>query len=71
LRCAFFQRLLDVPHAALDDDYRLRQDYGVKGSPTLVFNEGRPIIYGNVDYRVIEANIEELLRNNNQSASWC
>lgn len=57
--------------AALDDDLQLKEQYGVSGSPTLVLNEGRQIIYGNVGYRVIEANIQELLTNQEYQASWC
>lgn len=57
--------------AALDDDLQLKEKYGIAGSPTLVLNEGRQIIYGNVGYRVIEANIQELLTNQEYQASWC
>lgn len=32
-------------------------------SSTLIFNEGRQRLNGNVGYRVIEANIRELLHN--------
>jgi len=54
----------------LDDD--AKQEYQVPGSPTLVFNEGRQRLYGNVGYRIIEANIRELLQNNKSGeASWC
>ena len=57
--------------AGLDDDLQLKEKYGVSGSPTLVLNEGRQIIYGNVGYRVIEANIQELLTQPEYQASWC
>jgi predicted DsbA family dithiol-disulfide isomerase len=57
--------------AALDDDFQLKEQYGVTGSPTLVLNEGRQIIYGNVGYRVIEANIQELIHQPETQASWC
>ncbi len=43
----------------------------VTGSPTFVLNEGRQKLYGNVGYRVIEANVHELLRDNSDVASWC
>jgi len=52
-------------------DQQLKEKYRVVGSPTLVFNEGRQIIYGNVGYRVIEANINELLNECSTLASWC
>ncbi len=57
--------------AALNQDFLLKETYRVTGSPTLVFNEGRQIIYGNVGYRVIEANIQELLKEPVTSLSWC
>ena len=57
--------------SALDSDLQLKEKYGVVGSPSLVLNEGRQIIYGNVGYRVIEANIRELLNQPENQASWC
>jgi predicted DsbA family dithiol-disulfide isomerase len=59
-------------HAALASDYKDAESLGVSGSPTMLFNEGRQKLYGNVGYRIIEANIHELLREPNlDSASWC
>lgn len=44
----------------------------IEGSPTFVLNEGRQKLYGNVGFRIIEANIRELLREPNpDNASWC
>lgn len=57
--------------AALFNDLQLKEEYAVKGSPTLILNGGRQIIYGNVGYRVIEANVEELLIQPESQASWC
>lgn len=57
--------------ASLFQDLQLQAEYLVRGSPTLVFNEGRQILYGNVGYRVIEANISELLHSPTEQASWC
>jgi predicted DsbA family dithiol-disulfide isomerase len=57
--------------AALDEDRQLVESYRVKGSPTLVLNEGRQILYGNVGYKVMEANVHELLNNSQTQASWC
>ena len=44
----------------------------IEGSPSFVLNEGRQKLYGNVGFRIIEANIQELLQapGGNQ-ASWC
>lgn len=58
-------------HAALDIDSQLKEEYQVPGSPTLIFNEGRQKIYGNVGYRVIEANVRELINQPESQASWC
>ena len=59
-------------HAALCGDMALEQKLSIEGSPTFVLNEGRQKLYGNVGYRVIEANLQELLRAPNLSeASWC
>lgn len=58
-------------HAALEQDLQLKQKLSISGSPTLSFNEGRQTLYGNVGYRLIEANIQELLNEPSQLASWC
>ena len=58
-------------HAGYSRDLRFAQEQQVKVSPTLVFNEGRQRLSGNVGYRVIEANVRELLSNPTQESSWC
>ena len=57
--------------ARLSEEFALAQSLGVRSSPTLIFNEGRQILSGNVGYRVIEANIQELLRAPAAQLSWC
>ena len=57
--------------AALSADLRSAKELGVKGSPTWVLNEGRQILYGNVGYRILSANIEELFKHPVAEASWC
>ena len=57
-------------HALLSEDMALARDQSVRASPTLLFNEGRQMLTGNVGYRVIEANIRELLRAP-AGSSWC
>jgi len=58
--------------AALFEDVEARAAQSIEGSPTLVFNEGRQKLYGNVGYRVIAANVEELLHSPaHDAASWC
>jgi len=59
-------------HADLEADHRDQQLLMVQGSPTIILNEGRQKLYGNVGYNVIEANIKELLRSPAAgAASWC
>ncbi|MGZ3273053.1 MAG: DsbA family oxidoreductase [Caulobacteraceae bacterium] len=58
--------------AALASDYQDAEAMHIKGSPSFVLNEGRQKLYGNVGYKIIEANIQELLRDPNPDhASWC
>jgi len=58
--------------AMLDRDMALAQKLHVTGSPTFVMNEGRQVLYGNVGYRLLEANVEELLHVPGPGeASWC
>lgn len=57
--------------AALMSDYHHARDQAIKGSPSYVLDGGRQILYGNVGYRVLHANIEELLVSPPDEASWC
>ncbi len=58
--------------AALFRDMELRDQYRVEGSPTYVLNNGRQKLYGNVGYKVIEANVREILTTPEENcASWC
>lgn len=58
--------------AALFRDMELRDQYRLEGSPTYVLNNGRQKLYGNVGYKVIEANVREILTTPQESsASWC
>jgi predicted DsbA family dithiol-disulfide isomerase len=58
-------------YAQLSKDFDLVKEHTVAVSPTLIFNEGRQRLNGNVGYRVIEANIRELLNNPPGEQSWC
>jgi predicted DsbA family dithiol-disulfide isomerase len=58
-------------HALLSDDFARARETGVRMSPTIVLNEGRQILAGNVGYRVIEANVSEMLSSPESQASWC
>lgn len=74
LPCAEIHKLINsgAAHAALHLDTEAHHRHLVPGSPTLVFNESRQRLYGNIGYRIIEANIRELLRDKHYGeASWC
>jgi predicted DsbA family dithiol-disulfide isomerase len=57
--------------AALMSDYQESKRQNIKGSPSYVIDGGRQVLFGNVGYRVIHANIEELLKHPQDEASWC
>jgi len=58
--------------AALATDYKDAEGMGIQGSPTFVLNSGRQKLYGNVGYRILEANVHELVREPKEGqASWC
>lgn len=57
--------------AMLMQDYQKSKQQSIKGSPSYVIDEGRQTLYGNVGYRVLLANVEELLKNSGEEASWC
>ena len=57
--------------AELCRDVELRDEFKVEGSPTYILNEGRQKLYGNVGYRIIEANLQEILNKPESETSWC
>ncbi|WP_017301598.1 DsbA family oxidoreductase [Nodosilinea nodulosa] len=73
LPIAMIQQQIDSgeAYAQLSKDFDLVKEHAVSVSPTLIFNEGRQRLNGNVGYRVIEANIRELLHNPPVEESWC
>jgi len=58
-------------HARLAHDLKSADESGVRSSPTMMFNDGRQTLSGNVGYRVLEANIRELIRHPAAQQSWC
>ncbi len=57
--------------AALMTDYHEAQILQLKGSPSYIMDNGRQTLYGNVGYRILSANVEELLKRPVDEASWC
>jgi predicted DsbA family dithiol-disulfide isomerase len=58
--------------AALAADYQEAEKLRIEGSPSLVLNQGRQKLYGNVGFRLIEANVQGLMRTPaSDDASWC
>lgn len=58
--------------ARLATDYQDADKMRIEGSPSFVLNDGRQKLYGDVGFRIIEANIHELLRAPaGDQASWC
>ena len=58
-------------HAELAADYEQAREQDVRMSPTLLLNEGRQRLSGNVGYRVIAANVREVLEKRVGQFSWC
>lgn len=73
LPVAAIEQLLDNGQAmaALMRDIELRDEYRIEGSPTYLLNEGRQKLYGNLGYRILEANVREVLEKADNQASWC
>lgn len=57
--------------AVLSEDMKMAMEMNVKSSPTLIFNEDRQRLTGNVGYKIIQANIRELLHSPDKQQSWC
>jgi predicted DsbA family dithiol-disulfide isomerase len=58
--------------AKLAADYELAQSLRVQGSPTYIFSEGRQILFGNINYNILEANVSEFLsEKRNEIGSDC
>jgi predicted DsbA family dithiol-disulfide isomerase len=58
-------------YSDLNMDFQHAKDYQISVSPAWVFNEGRQKLIGNVGYRVIEANLKELIIAKPLQQNWC
>ncbi|KZY34750.1 hypothetical protein A3729_18050 [Oleiphilus sp. HI0043] len=65
--------LIDEGDAAalLMSDYQKAAELNIKGSPSWIMNNGRQELFGNVGYRILRANIKEVLSKPGYEASWC
>ena len=57
--------------AGLMRNYQQAKALALKGSPSFIIDNGRQILYGNVGYRVLLANIEAQLNVPENDVSWC
>lgn len=57
--------------AGLMRNYQQAKMLALKGSPSYIIDNGRQILYGNVGYRVLLANIEAQLNSPENDVSWC
>jgi predicted DsbA family dithiol-disulfide isomerase len=57
--------------AALQRDYHMARKMTLKGSPSWVMNGGRQVLFGNVGYRILSANVKEILAHPANDVSWC
>lgn len=57
--------------AGLMRNYQDAKMLALKGSPSYIIDNGRQILYGNVGYRVLLANIEAQLNAPENDVSWC
>ena len=61
-----------IAFARLAADYQDADKMRIEGSPSFVLNDGRQKLYGNIGFRLMEANVRELLRAPRvDDASWC
>jgi len=58
----FSDALCVSANAALASDNEAASAMNIQGSPSFVLNEGRQKLYGQVGYRILEANIQALRR---------
>lgn len=58
-------------YARISRDMNLAKELNIKASPTIIFNEDRQRLTGNVGYKIIKANIKELLDQSLDASSWC
>ena len=58
-------------YAILSEHIQRAAEGNVRASPTLTFNEDRQRLTGNVGYRIIEANVRELIERPEAQQTWC
>ncbi len=57
-------------HALMACDQKSANETGIRVSPTMTLNEERQMLCGNVGYRVLEANVRELMQHPAGQPDW-
>jgi predicted DsbA family dithiol-disulfide isomerase len=57
--------------AAVCEDDAEKERLRIQGSPTYVFDNGRAMLYGNFDFRILHSTVEELVRGVGPGGSAC
>lgn len=58
--------------ALFSSELLMKESFKLEGSPTYLLNENRQKLFGNVGYKIMEANVAELIVDDNlEQASWC
>ncbi|MFW6058352.1 MAG: DsbA family oxidoreductase [Persicimonas sp.] len=57
--------------AGLWEDEHARNEIGVRGSPTYVFENGRAVLYGDFPFSVLHSVVEELVNGLRLGGSEC
>lgn len=57
--------------SAVCEDHAEKERLRIQGSPTYVFDGGRAMLYGNFDYGILHATVEELVRGVGPGGSAC
>jgi predicted DsbA family dithiol-disulfide isomerase len=67
------RKCIDDGHAfsQLAHDQHHANEHSIKSSPTMVFNHDRQRLAGNVGYKIIAANVRELIERPSNGLSWC
>lgn len=57
--------------ASVWEDYAEKERLRLQGSPSYVFDGGRAILYGNFDYGILHATVDQLIRGRDPGGTAC